>query len=296
MKAKHIRLLSLLTAFAVILSLASCGTSRSTARRSSHGYSTSSSTKKHTSEGRKPASSAHFDPKKIADNPTTLRLLTEADSWIGTPYRWGGNDRNGVDCSGFVLQVYLKSLEISLPRNSEKQMQYCLKIKKEDMVPGDLVFFTVRGGSRVGHVGIFIGNNNFVHSSSSKGVTVTSLDNPYFVKNFFSCGRVERYFAMLDKKGTHGRMPAAGSKSGKSGQVQPKPQQPALAKTGRTAAPKQNQKKSIENTLRNSENKFETPLPSQVFASKQPQKSEPDKEPANQPQPDTQEEEPDFFD
>lgn len=296
MKSRHIRLLSLLTFFAVMLSLVSCGTSRTTAHRSSGGYSTASTAKKHPAERRNPTPPAHFDPKKIADNPTTLRLLQEANSWIGIPYKWGGNDRNGVDCSGFVLQVYLKSLEISLPRNSEKQMQYCREIRKEEMVPGDLVFFTVRGGDRVGHVGIFIGDNNFVHSSSSKGVIVTSLDNPYFVKNFYSCGRVERYFAMLGRKENPGRMPAAGSKSGKARQIQPKPQQPALAKTGKTAAPKQAGKKDIDNTLRNSENKFETPLPSQVFASKQPQKTDPAKEPANQPQPDTQEEEPDFFD
>ena len=295
MNFKRIRLLSLLTGAMVMLSLASCGTSRTTARRSSQGYSSASSTKNHTPDRRKPTPPAHFDPRKIADNPTTLRLLQEANSWIGIPYKWGGNDRNGVDCSGFVLQVYLKSLEISLPRNSEKQMQYCRAIKKDEMVPGDLVFFTVRGGERVGHVGIYIGDNNFVHSSSSKGVIVTSLDNPYFVKNFYSCGRVERYFAMLDRKEAPGRMPAAGSKSGKTRKSQPVPQQPALAGTGKKAKQTAQPKKNIDNTLRSGGSQFDTPLPSQVFASKPSEKTEPAQVPAS-PVPDTQEEEPDFFD
>lgn len=295
MNFKRIRLLSLLTGVMVMLSLASCGTSRTTARRSSQGYSSASSTKNHTPDRRKPTPPAHFDPRKITDNPTTLRLLQEANSWIGIPYKWGGNDRNGVDCSGFVLQVYLKSLEISLPRNSEKQMQYCRAIKKDEMVPGDLVFFTVRGGDRVGHVGIYIGDNNFVHSSSSKGVIVTSLDNPYFVKNFYSCGRVERYFAMLDRKEAPGRMPAAGSKSGKTRKSQPVPQQPALAGTGKKSKQTAPPKKNIDNTLRSGGSQFDTPLPSQVFASKPSEKTEPTQVPAS-PVPDTQEEEPDFFD
>lgn len=295
MKSRHIRILSLLTAAIVMLSLASCGSSRTTARRTSQGYSSSSSTKKHRDERRNPTPPKHFDPNKIADNPTTLRLLSEANSWIGIPYKWGGNDRNGVDCSGFVLQVYLKSLEISLPRNSEKQMQYCRAINKEEMVPGDLVFFTVRGGDRVGHVGIFIGENNFVHSSSSKGVIVTSLDNPYFVKNFYSCGRVERYFAMIDKKQYPVRNPATGSKSGKTRKEQPKPQQPSLARSGKSAKQKPAAKKT-EKSLQQGVSNFETPLPSQVFASKPSKTTEPAPAPAGQPTPDNQEEEPDFFD
>lgn len=118
------------------------------------------------------------------------RLLSEARSWIGTKYRYGGNDRNGIDCSGFVTQVFYRSLGIKLPRTSEQQHLYCIPIPGEKLQPGDLVFFTVRGNSKIGHVGIYIGDNFMIHASVSKGVIITSLDQNYYVDNFYGAGRV----------------------------------------------------------------------------------------------------------
>lgn len=176
--------------FAVVVMaaiMAGCGSSKSVTAR--HGHSG------------KPATEATV-PKRHIDFSTsrpavTTMLLREADSWIGTAYAYGGNDRKGVDCSGLVCQVYDNALKIKLPRTSVQQSKYCRPIDRKDLREGDLVFFTVRGGSNIGHVGIYVGNNEVLHSSSSRGVIISSLANGYYDSNFHSAGRVERYFAMI---------------------------------------------------------------------------------------------------
>lgn len=149
----------------------------------------------------KPSKPRYEVPQKIdmseIKSEATERLLKEAQSWLGTSYRYGGNDRSGVDCSGFVTQVFNKALGIALPRTSRQQQEYCTDIKQSELQPGDLVFFTVRGGQNVGHVGIYVGQGNMIHSSSSRGVIISSLNNNYYRTNYFSSGRVEPYYAMV---------------------------------------------------------------------------------------------------
>lgn len=139
-------------------------------------------------------------PALTADTPEpTRRLISEAERWLGTPYRYGGTERGrGADCSGMVMTVYKDALAIKLPRNSAQMQRWCTPLKDgyRKAMPGDLVFFAGRRG--VNHVGIYVGGGKMIHSSSSKGVIVSSLDEPYFVKTFHSAGRVEPYFAMLD--------------------------------------------------------------------------------------------------
>lgn len=122
-------------------------------------------------------------------------LIQEAQSWIGTKYVYGGNDRNGVDCSGFVLQVFNRALSIKLPRTSVLQHQFCDSISRSMLQPGDLLFFTVRGGTKVGHVGIYIGNDKMIHASSSKGVVISYISQRYYTDNFYGAGRVKALFA-----------------------------------------------------------------------------------------------------
>lgn len=122
---------------------------------------------------------------------TAKRLIEEGLRWIGVPYKYGGNDMAGVDCSGFVLQIFLTTTDIKLPRNSAEQHKFCAYVKKEELTEGDLVFFSSgNSGGKVAHVGMYIGNGCMVHASSSQGVTITPLDNPYFLKHFVSAGRV----------------------------------------------------------------------------------------------------------
>lgn len=130
----------------------------------------------------------------------TRALLDEADSWRGTPYLWGGNTRDGVDCSGFVLQVFKSSAGIPLPRVSGQQYEYCRPIDKSNLEPGDLVFFaTSNKHDGVSHVGIYIGNGFMIHSSSSKGVIVSDLNSNYYSTHYYGGGRVESFYAMAGK-------------------------------------------------------------------------------------------------
>lgn len=128
---------------------------------------------------------------------STQRLLAEAESWLGTPYKYGGNDREGVDCSGLVLQVYLRALGISLPRVSAEQKEFCVPTSKGSLHPGDLLFFaTGRKKDSVSHVGIFIGENRMIHASS-RGVMVSDIAEGYYAVNYAGAGYVEAYRAML---------------------------------------------------------------------------------------------------
>lgn len=121
-----------------------------------------------------------------------IKLIKEAKSWIGTKYKYGGHSREGTDCSGFVLQVYKAVYDLKLPRSSKEQYTFCEKISKNKMRVGDLVFFaTGKSKDVVSHVGIYIGNNEFIHASSSKGVVISNLDQNYYVRTFVSAGKVE---------------------------------------------------------------------------------------------------------
>lgn len=120
-------------------------------------------------------------------------LVAEAGNWIGTRYRYGGNTRDGIDCSGLVVQVYKKVFDISLPRTSRDQYAYCERIKRKDITVGDLVFFATRRGDlkTVSHVGIYIGDNRMIHASSSRGVIISNLDETYYTKRYVSAGRIK---------------------------------------------------------------------------------------------------------
>lgn len=120
-------------------------------------------------------------------------LLETAYDWLGTPYLYGGNDRNGVDCSGFVLQVFLKATGVSLPRTSAQQAEWCRKTDAGALEIGDLVFFTGSDSTRVNHVGMYVGEGKMIHASSSRGVVIDPLDMAYWQKHLYSAGRVHGY-------------------------------------------------------------------------------------------------------
>ncbi|MDE6273116.1 MAG: C40 family peptidase [Muribaculaceae bacterium] len=128
------------------------------------------------------------------DNTSKTRqhIIKECHSWLGTPYKHAGIDKDsGVDCSGLVMQVYLKVADIKLPRNSAKQSEFCKHIKKKNVRPGDLVFFaTGNDPDKVTHVGIMIDEDKFIHSSSSKGVCIASVSSPWYSKRVLHYGRV----------------------------------------------------------------------------------------------------------
>ncbi len=122
------------------------------------------------------------------ENPLLIR---EVSSWMGVPHRYGGMNRSGADCSGFVWNVYMNTFEIRLPRSTEGMSGAVRKIRKRRLREGDLVFFRTMG-RKTSHVGIFLSDNKFIHASTSRGVVVNDLNEPYYAKRFVYGGRVSR--------------------------------------------------------------------------------------------------------
>lgn len=133
---------------------------------------------------------------KDADSPDGMaeasELLKEAYTWMGTPYGYGRSEKGvASDCSGMVLEVYLASTGIKLPRNSAEQAAFCELLKPEDVREGDLAFFaTGKDPSRISHVGIMVDDTHFIHASTAKGVVVSDITTPYYQRTFIMFGRV----------------------------------------------------------------------------------------------------------
>ena len=123
--------------------------------------------------------------------PVQQALVSGARQWLGTPYVWGGENKDGADCSGFVMTLFRDVTGISIPRNSRAQKDYCIDLDKNKLEVGDLVFFSSpKSGGKIAHVGMYIGDNMMVHASSSKGVIESSLDLNYYIKHFQGAGRI----------------------------------------------------------------------------------------------------------
>lgn len=119
---------------------------------------------------------------------TNTRLFSFIDDWYGTPYRFGGNAKTGIDCSAFTGNLCMAVFGISLPRMARDQYNACDHLSKDELTEGDLVFFhTTRKG--ISHVGIYLGNNKFVHASVNFGVVISDLNDPYYSRAFRSGGR-----------------------------------------------------------------------------------------------------------
>lgn len=122
-----------------------------------------------------------------------LRLYTEAAQWLGTPYRYGGTTRKGVDCSGLVGQIYKQVYRVNLERNTTDMAQKnCRKTGKSSLKTGNLVFFNTSQKKRrgVNHVGIFLKHGYFIHASTSKGVIISNLNEDYYRKTWKHGGKI----------------------------------------------------------------------------------------------------------
>jgi len=122
--------------------------------------------------------------------PVRHPLMNTAHRFLGTPYSFGGTSERGIDCSGFVMRVF--SLHgIKLPRTADVQFNVGAPVKKGQEQAGDLVFFeTYCAGPS--HVGIYLGEGNFIHASSSRGVTISSLADKYYRARYLGAKRVLR--------------------------------------------------------------------------------------------------------
>ena len=123
------------------------------------------------------------------------KVITAARSFLGTPYKYGGTTRSGMDCSGLLLNSF-RAVEVSLPRSSEAQSKVGEEIDMKELEPGDLIFFATGKRKReITHVGLVTerkGKNNikFIHSSTQKGVIISSTKEAYYGRNFAQANRI----------------------------------------------------------------------------------------------------------
>jgi cell wall-associated NlpC family hydrolase len=126
--------------------------------------------------------------KQPDQNAIKNLILKEFKEWEGTPHRMGGNSKRGIDCSGFAFYIYTKLFNINVPRTTKQFFIAGIKINKSQLKPGDLVAFKPHSYPR--HVGIYIGNNKFIHASTTKGVMMSDLDNSYWKNHYIMSRRI----------------------------------------------------------------------------------------------------------
>jgi peptidoglycan endopeptidase LytE len=117
------------------------------------------------------------------------KLIKRATAFLGAPYRLGGTSKRGIDCSAFVQKVY-RNFNVNLPRVARDQSEVGVEVNIDKLAKGDLVFFNTNRS--LGHVGIYIGNNKFIHASSrNRRVRIDSLDHPYYQERFERAVRIK---------------------------------------------------------------------------------------------------------
>jgi cell wall-associated NlpC family hydrolase len=131
-------------------------------------------------------------------NSSKEKMLMEIIKYLDTPYKYGGSSKNGIDCSAFTQAIFQNTFSIDLLRSARDQYTQGFVVDDRDKLQfGDLVFFNTRRRVRPGHVGIYIGDNLFAHSSSKNGVIVSSLDMDYYSQRFMGARRIE---ALMNSK------------------------------------------------------------------------------------------------
>ena len=117
-------------------------------------------------------------------------LYQRHEQWQGTPYQLGGRSQQGIDCSGFVALTFNQEFGIQLPRTTAAQAQLPGSVKKAELQTGDLVFFKIPQQKKYYHVGIYLEDHQFLHASTSQGVTVSDLHDDYWRTHFWQAVRV----------------------------------------------------------------------------------------------------------
>ena len=124
------------------------------------------------------------------DSCNYIPLYDELYNWLNTPYQYAGNTTKGIDCSGLVKQLYNKIYNISLSGGSKDIFNQVVAINNSDeLIEGDIIFFKIKK-NRISHVGLYLKDCYFIHSSVQKGVIISQLSEPYYQKYYFSGGRI----------------------------------------------------------------------------------------------------------
>ena len=130
-----------------------------------------------------------FYPYEENSKLPAKRVFAEVNKWLGVKYKYGGNSSEYVDCSAFVRNVYWQ-LGWLLPRTTSQQIKIGIDVALSDIKIGDLLFFDTNSNGRVSHVGIYLGDKNFAHSSISKGVTINKINEKYYKRTFIGARRM----------------------------------------------------------------------------------------------------------
>lgn len=123
------------------------------------------------------------------DATSNIKLYKFIYEWIVTPYRFGGNTSKGIDCSAFTKAIYDKVFNTTILRNSRDIFSMVDPLSKDELKEGDLVFFKIKSRS-ITHIGIYLGDNRFAHASSTRGVVISNLNEPYYSRYFYKGGRI----------------------------------------------------------------------------------------------------------
>ncbi len=129
-----------------------------------------------------------FYLKTEASEIKNIALYKAVDNWLGTRYHYGGTSHRGVDCSSLMQHLYTEAIGTEIPRTARLQHGFTKRISRADLQEGDLIFFNTTGG--VSHVGMYLKNDKFVHASTSRGVTISDLNDNYYTKRYIGAGRV----------------------------------------------------------------------------------------------------------
>lgn len=130
-----------------------------------------------------------YSPQNVLHNiEIKSRLLQQYSQWKGVRYHLGGNSQRGIDCSAFVQRTFLEQFSVELPRSTHQQQTVGKRIARDKLRTGDLVLF--HSGPTGRHIGIYVGDNKFVHASTKKGVIISSMDNVYWKTRFKEARRV----------------------------------------------------------------------------------------------------------
>lgn len=129
-----------------------------------------------------------FDAEPGDQAGVSRALLVQYKAWQGTPYKLGGADKTGIDCSAFVQLTLREHFATEVPRTTGAQAKLGMAVKPDELRPGDLVFF--RTGPTRRHVGFYLGRGQFLHASTRVGVTISRLDDRYWQSAYWTARRV----------------------------------------------------------------------------------------------------------